>query len=146
MVNVANIICKTVGIAGMSAIVYDAYANGKHHSAVGKEELSNDVFEKTIATTRTNTDSSHISSAMQKKVSNLRMNNPIVPFFGSVKGFVGGFFDSLGDNIIPVTLSSVALAAKGGFQKAGAWGLGIYAVYRIAKESFGVGKTTPTDE
>ena len=146
MANWANIACKTVGIAGLSAITYDAYANGKHHSAVGKEELSSDVYEKTVAASRSNTDSSYVSSAMQKKIANLRTDNPIIPFIGSVKGFVGGFVSSLGDNIIPVALSSVALAAKGTFQKAGAWGLGIYAIYRIAKESFGVGKTTPIDK
>ena len=146
MVNWANIACKTVGIAGMSAIVYDAYANGQHYSAVGKEELSADVYEKTVAASRSNTDSSHVSSAMQKKIAQLRTNNPLVPFVGSVKGFVGGFISSLGDNIVPVTLSSIALAAKGTFQKAGAWGLGIYAIYRIVKESFGVGKTTPMDK
>ena len=146
MVNWANIACKTIGIAGMSAIVYDAYANGKHHSAVGKEELSADVYEKTIASSRSNTDSSYVSSAMQKKIAQLRTDNPIIPFLGSVKGFVVGFVNSLGDNIIPVSLSSIALAAKGSFQKAGAWGLGIYALYRIIKESFGVGKTTPIDK
>ena len=145
MVNWANIACKTVGIAGMSAIVYDAYANGKHHSAVGKEELSADVYEKTIAASRSNTDSSHVSSAMQKKVAKFRTDNPIIPLIGSIKGFISGFISSLGDNIIPVSLSSIALAAKGTLQKAGAWGLGIYAVYRIAKESFGVGKTTPIE-
>ena len=146
MVNWANIACKTVGIAGMSAIVYDAYANGKHHAAVGKEELSSDVYEKSIAASRSNTDSSHVSSAMQKKVTHFRTNTPRIPIFGSIKGFISGFISSLGDNIIPVTLSSIALAAKGSLQKAGAWGLGIYAAYRIAKESFGVGKTTPIDK
>ena len=146
MVNVANIVCKTVGIAGMSAVVYDAYANGKHHSDVGKEEMSADIFEKSIAAKRSNTDASHIGSAMQEKIAYWRMDNPIVPFLGRIKGFLTGFLSSLGDNIMPIILSSVALAAKGTIQKAGAWGLGIYGIYQIAKEGFGVGKVSPADK
>ena len=134
MVSVANIVCKTVGIAGMSAAVYDAYALAQHHSSAGALESSADVYEKAVAAERSNTGASYVTGAMQNKIANLRMNNPIVPIFGKVKGFATGFISSLGDNIIPISLSAVALATKGFMQKCGAWGLGIYGVYQIAKE------------
>lgn len=146
MVNVANIICKTAGIAGMSAVVYDAIANGQHHSAVASEEYTSDVFEKSIAAEHTNSNASHVTSAMQKKITDLRVNNPIVPFAGKVKGYLSGVLSSLADNLIPVTCSAIALAAKGKLQKAGAWGLGLFGLYKIAKEGFGLGKKSPVDE
>ena len=146
MVNIANIACKTVGIAGLSAATYDAYANAKHHSDAQTASVSADTFESVIAAERSNTNASHVTNAVQKKIANLRMQNPIVPLFGKAKGFVEGFISSLGDNIIPIALSSIALGTKGLMQKAGAWGLGIYAVYQLAKEGFGVGKTAPVDE
>ena len=146
MVRMANIICKTVGIAGMSAAVYDAYGMAKHHSAVGAHELSTDVYEKAIAAQRSNASESYVTGAMQKKVADMRMKNPLIPMVGKFKGFTEGFISSLGDNIIPITLSAVALATKGFTQKAGAWGLGIYGVYQVAKEGFGLGKNSAIDE
>ena len=146
MVSVANIVCKTVGVAGMSIAVYDAYAMAQHHSMAGSLETSADVYEKAIAAERSNTNASHVTGAMQSKIANLRMNNPIVPIFGKVKGFVSGFISSLGDNIIPITLSTLALATKGFVQKCGVWGLGIYGVYQVAKEGFGLGKSSAVDK
>jgi len=146
MVNFANIVCKTVGIAGLSAVTYDAYAMAKHHSSAQSAEMTADIFEKTIAAERSNSSASHLTGAMQKKVADLRMKNPIVPIFGKFKGFVEGFISSLGDNIIPVTCSAIALGAKGTIQKAGAWGLAIFGAYTVAKEGFGLGKTAPVDE
>ena len=146
MVNVANIVCKTAGIAGLSAVAYDAYAMAKHHANAASAEMSADVFEKAVAAQRSNSTASHLTGVMQDKVADFRMKNPIVPIFGKVKGFVDGFFISLADNIIPTALSAIALGTKGAFQKAGGWGLAIYGVYQLAKEGFGVGKTSPVDD
>ena len=146
MVNVSNIVCKTVGVAGMSAAIYDAYAMAQHHSSAGALETSADVYEKAVAAERSNTGGSYVTTAMQSKIANLRMNNPIIPILGKVKGFSTGFISSLGENIIPIALSSLALATKGFAQKAGAWGLAIYGVYQIAKEGFGLGKSSAIDK
>ena len=146
MVNVSNIVCKTVGIAGMSAAIYDAYSMAQHHSSAGAFETSADVYEKAIAAERSNTNASHVTGVMQSKIANIRMNNPIIPILGKIKGFTAGFVGSLGENIIPITLSTLALATKGFAQKAGAWGLGIYGAYQVAKEGFGLGKSSAVDE
>ena len=146
MANVANIVCKTIGIAGLSVATYDAFAMAKHHSSAATSNISADVFEKAIAAERSNSTASHFTGAMQNKIADLRMKNPIVPIFGKFKGFIEGFLSSLGDNIIPITLSAVSLGTKGVTQKAGAWGLGIYGVYQLAKEGFGLGKTAPVDD
>ena len=146
MGRIANIVCKTAGIAGISAVVYDAYAMAKHHSNAAAAETSADIFEKAVAAERSNSSASYITGAMQNKVADFRMKNPIVPIFGKIKGFAEGFMTSLGDNIIPVIFSSIALATKGAMQKTGAWGLAIYGIYQLAKEGFGLGKTSPVDE
>ncbi len=145
MVRMANIICKTIGIAGMSAVAYDAYAHAQHHSAVESEAMSSDVFEKAVAAEMSNTDASHVTNELQKKISHLRANNPLIPVVGKTKGFISGALGSLANNIVPVTLSAIALAAKGKLQKAGAWGLGIFGLYKVAKEGFGLGKKSPID-
>ena len=142
---ISNIVCKTAGIAGLSLVAYDALAMAKHHANAESASISADVFESVVAAERSNSSASAATNAMQKGVADFRMTNPIVPLVGKVKGYIQGFFSSLGDNIIPVTLSSIALASKGALQKAGAWGLGIYSGYLLAKEGFGLGKTSPVD-
>ena len=143
---VANIVCKTAGIAGLSAVVYDAYAMAKHHSSAASADITADTFEKVVAAQRSNSSASHVTGAIQNKVADLRMKNPIVPIFGKIKGFIEGFMSSLADNIIPTCLSALALGAKGKTQKAGGWGLAIFGIYQLAKEGFGLGKTAPVDE
>ncbi len=141
----ANIACKTAGIAGMSAILYDAYTHGKKHSKIAAENAKADHYLKIHSDTRTLSTESHLNNAVQKKVAELRMNTPIVSTIGSIKGFTGGFLDTLADNIIPVAFSSVALAAKGIAAKISAGGVVVYALYQIAKEGFGYTKKSPMD-
>ena len=142
----ANIVCKTVGVAGLSAAVYDAYGVGKHHAHAGSQEASADYFQKIHDASRSATSESHVTNAMQKKVADLRMSNPVIPFLGKVKGFVKGTFESMGDNIFLVSSASLALATKGFFSKLGAWGVAGFGVYKILHEGFGLGKKTPMDE
>lgn len=142
---VSNIVCKGIGVAGMSAILYDAYQVGKSHSKRTSQQLTADHFEKVIANTRTNSSESPVSCAMQKKISNFRMSNPIISSVGNITGAVSGFLGSLGENIIPAITTSTALAGKGKWAKAGAWGTVGYALYIIAREGFGFTKKTPMD-
>lgn len=141
----STIVCKTVGIAGMSAAIYDAYSVGKAQSLRTQQAATADSFERIHSQTRTLSTESPVNSAVQNKLADLRMNNPIVPAAGRVKGFFSGMFNSLGNNIVPVSFAALALTTKGFFSKVGAWGVGITALVRIAKEGFGVGKSTPMD-
>lgn len=142
----ANIVCKTVGIAGMSAVLYDAYSLGSKNSKRNMQKVNANHFEKVIADTRTLSSESAVSGAMQKKVADFRMNNPLISIFGTVSGFVSGALNSLGDNIIPAACASIALAAKGTLAKVGAWGTAGYGIYTVLKEGFGATKKSPMDE
>ena len=145
MNTIGKIACRTVGLAAMSAVLYDAYSIGKHHSKVGAEEASADTFEKIVAAKRTTDTESHITGAIQGKVADLRMRNPIFSAFGRVKGFVKGSLHSMGDNIVPVCFASMALLGKNTAAKVGAWGTAGYAAYIVLKEGFGLGKHSPID-
>lgn len=141
----ANIVCKTAGIAGMSLAVYDAYSLAKANSKRQSQMVTANYLQRVHAGTRTLNTESQVNNAIQNKVASFRTDNSIVPVYGTVKGFISGFISSLGDNIIPVSLSSLALAAKGTLAKVGAWGLAAYGLLTVAREGFGLGKNTPMD-
>lgn len=142
---VSNIVCKTVGIAGMSAVLYDSYSVAKKNSIRVAQMDNADHFEKVHASTRTLSGESYVNSAMQKKVAEMRMDNPLFSIMGNVKGFAKGFLNTLGNNLIPVAFSALALATKGTMSKIGAWGVAGYGLFTIAKEGFGLDKQTPMD-
>ena len=142
---VSNIVCKTVGIAGMSAVLYDSYSVAKKNSIRVAQMDNADHFEKVHASTRTLSGESSVNSAMQKKIAEMRMDNPMFSIMGNIKGFAKGFLNTLGNNLIPVAFSALALATKGTMSKIGAWGVAGYGLFTIAKEGFGLDKQTPMD-
>lgn len=141
----ANIVCKTAGVAGISAVLYDAYSVAKVNSRRVSENDEANRYLKIHADTRTLSTESYINNAIQKKVTDWRMNSPFNSAAGSLKGFVSGFLNSLADNIVPATCASIALATKGTTAKIGAWGLALYGIYTVAKEGFGFTKKSPMD-
>ena len=136
----AKIVCKTVGIAGLSAAAYDAYTVGKHHSNIGGKQASAALYADVYQDSKTLSSESHVASAIQSKVADFRMNNPIIPVAGKIKGFFSGAINSMGDNIFLVTSAALALGTKGFFSKLGAWGVAGFGLYKILKEGFGLGK------
>ena len=145
MSKLSTIVCKTVGLAGISAAVYDAYSVGKANSKRYANMNNADYFEKIHTANRTLSTESPTKNALQNKVSSLRYDNPIVPVYGKIKGFILGSLNSLGDNIIPVSLASLALITKGFMSKVGAWGVAGYGIFTVLKEGFGIGKTSIND-
>ena len=142
----ANIVCKTVGIAGLSSAVYDAYCGARHHAQANEQDVIADSFEKIHDNSRSMSTVSGTTNIMQKKLSNFRMDNPIFPMIGKVTGFIKGAFSSLGSNILLVSSASIALATKGFMSKLGAWGVAAVGAYKVLHEGFGLGKKTPIDE
>ena len=139
----ANIVCKTVGVAGMSMAVYDAYSVGKATSARTSQKVMADHITDVYSSERTLTTESPVNNAIQSKVADFRSNNAIVPIVGKVKGFFGGILKSLADNLIPVSCAALALTTKGMLSKLGAIGVAACGLLTILKEGFGVGKQTP---
>ena len=140
-----NIVCKTVGITALSAVLYDSAKIGKAISINSTNAKQADTFESIEASRRTTTNVSPVTNMVQNRVAKLRMDNPIRPAIYRVKGYVKGFLTGLGMNIIPVSLAAMAIAGKGAFAKIGAWGCAIYGALTVLKESFGIGKSSPVD-
>ena len=130
---VSNIVCKTVGIAGMSAVLYDSYSVAQKNANRVAQMDNADHFEKVHASTRTLSGESSVNRAMQKKVAEMRMDNPLFSIMGNVKGFAKGFLNTLGNNLVPVAFSALALATKGTMSKIGAWGVAGYGLFTVAK-------------
>ena len=143
---VANVVCKTVGLAGMGAVLYDAYTLGSIKSSRGAAKETANHLTDVVAAQRTASSDSYVSSAIQNKVADLRTDNPLIPIWGRIKGFFNGALDSLGNNIIPVICTTLALLTRGFASKLGAWGLVGCGVYTVAKEGFGIGKHSPMDK
>lgn len=139
----ANIVCKTVGAAGMSLAVYDAYSVGKATSSRTSQKVMAEHLTDVYTSERTLTTESPVNKALQSKVSKMRSNNALIPMAGKVKGFVGGTLNSLADNIIPVACATLAITTKGLCSKLGALGVAGWGVLTVLKEGFGVGKQTP---
>ena len=142
---VSNIVCKTVGIAGMSAVLYDSYSVAKKNTGRVSQMENADHFEKVNASTRTLNGESSVNRTMQKKVAEMRMDNPLFSIMGNVKGFTKGFLNTLVNNLLTVAFSGLALATKGTMSKIGAWGTVGCGLLTIAREGFGLGKNTPVD-
>ena len=136
----STVLCKTAGIAGASAVIYDAYSVGKANSKRVADYTNADYFEKIHTTKRTLTNESPVSNALQNKITNMRYDNPIVPIYGKTKGFIFGMLTSLGNNLLPASLATLALSTKGIFAKIGAWGVLACGISTILKEGFGINK------
>ena len=140
---VSNIVCKTAGIAGMSYAVYDACKVAKSVSKKSEHKAAADHFEKIYADTKTIDFSSPADNAIQSKIKDLREKNPIIPLKTKIEGYFKGMLMSLGNNIVPIICSSLAICTKGFTSKLGAFGLAAFGVYKLAREGFGVGKQNP---
>ena len=142
---IANIACKAVGIGGMSLALYDAYSHAKYSSHRMAQAAQADHFERVYSDTRTLNTESHVNAEMQKKVADLRMSNPLISGGGKIKGFFEGLFHSMGENIIPIAFSALAICTKGLASKIGAFGAIGCGLYTILREGFGVGKHSPVE-
>ena len=141
----SNIICKAVGVAGLSLATYDATLKAKVFSKIGEQRATADTFESVIAVKRTMGTASATTNAMQSKVAELRTSNPIIPFFGKITGYIKGFLQSAGENIVPISFSAIALGGGPKWRKFGAIGVALYSAYMVLKEGFGMGKSSPID-
>lgn len=138
-----NFVCKSVGTVGMSLALYDAYklASKKSDRMVLQDTANH--YSDTYFSSRTLSTESEINSALQNKVRDMRMKNPVLPIISKIKGFIIGGLESLANNFIPVAFSTLALTTKGLLSKIGAWGVAIWGAITLLREGFGLGKNTP---
>ena len=143
--NAASIICKSVGALGVGAALYDSAKLANKYSKIGAEHTQGRFLEKAYFESRTLDDVSYVDNAIREKTFDLRSKNPIPSMYGGAKGGLQGFLYGLGHHLPLVCCSMLALACKKWAAKAGAIGVGLCALYRIARDGFGLGKHSPMD-
>ena len=130
-----TIITKTIGAGSLGLGIYDAHCRAKRESIrYGKVAMADSAMDAWMNTTRLEVESD-IEAGMRKGAQEWMMDSPIPKAFGNLKGYVTGFFSSVADNVIPITLSAGVLMSKAGglFSKLSLGGLGGYAIYKTVR-------------
>lgn len=141
----AKIACRTMGTLGMGVALYDAVNVASQYSKNGAQKESSRYIEKAYFDSRTTDTVSYSNKTIQDKVFDIRARNPLPTIWGGIKGsFEGGLY-SLGNNLILVGSSALALTCKNVLAKIGAAGVALTALYNILRSGFGVGKKHPMD-
>ena len=143
MIKVGQILCKTVGVAGMGLAMYDAVNNSKVLARKQSLVVTQNWLEDSFYDSRTLDHISASSNAIRKKTFDLRTKNPIPALVGKIKGSVTGFFYGLGINLPTIACSALAILSKGTLSKIGATGVAFSMLYKVAREGFGLGKKHP---
>ena len=98
---------------------------------IGKNHMADQGLDAWLNTTRLETNSD-VEARMRNEARDIMIDSPMPKICGNIKGYISGFFASIVDNVVPITLGATALISKsGGFvSKCSAWALGIYAAYK----------------
>lgn len=127
-----NVVTKAIGGAGLGLGLYDAHCKAKRESIrQGKVAMADSTMDAWMNSTRLESDS-QVEAGMRKAARNWRLDSPIPKIWGNLKGYVKGFFASIADNVVPITLSAGVFTSKSGgaVSKLSMVGLAGYAVYK----------------
>ena len=138
-----KILCKTIGAAGMVTACYDACKIAKQYSEIGSDHAQEHYMEKTYYSSRTLDKVSYTDNALREKTFELRTKNPVPGIWGKIKGGYQGLMYGLANSLPLVAFSSMAIAGRNFFAKLGAIGVGGFALYKVLREGFGLGKNNP---
>jgi len=120
---------KAVGITGLGIALYDANHMGKRTAGKTKNVANANAGYDYFRNTQYQVNGSHMTTNYKKKLFNWELRERIRGRHNYNKGYIKGFFNNLGQHIVPVALSTVALVTKGLPSKISAGGLGLYAIY-----------------
>lgn len=140
-----KIVCRTVGTLGMGIALYDATKVAGQFSRNEAQRTQAKYLEKAYYDGRTLDTVSYTANNIRKKTFDLRTKNPLPALWGKVKGWNEGFFYSLGNSVLGVAFSALALLCKGTMAKVGAAGVALGLAYKVLREGFGLGKQHPMD-
>lgn len=145
MRTITKIACRTMGTVGMGIALYDASRIASQFSRNEAQREQAKYLEKAYFDSRSIDNVSYNSNNIREKTFDLRTKNPLPSLWGRVKGFCEGASYSLGNNLLTVACSALALISKGFLAKVGAIGVGLGICYNIARNGFGLGKQHPMD-
>lgn len=143
--NIAEITCKAIGAAGVGAALYDSAKIAHLYSKIGGEHTQEHFLENAYFNSRTLDNVSYTDNIIRESTFDIKTRTPLPKTFGKVKGGFQGFFYGMGNHLPVIICSTLALACKNWAAKAGAIGVGLCALYKVAREGFGLGKHNPMD-
>ena len=145
MVSLGQIVCKTIGTAGMGIALYDAVQVANQFSRNEAHHTQAKYLDKIYFNSRGIDNVSIAQNTTREKTFDLMSRNPIPTLWGKIKGGFNGFFYGLGNMLPVVAFSALALVAKNTVAKIGATGVALCACYNILRNGFGLGKQNPMD-
>ena len=83
---------------------------------------------------------------VKKKIFNFQVDNSFLMPFEAVYGYMRGFASSCVDKAIPLTMGLFALIGGKVTSKLSAFGLMLYAGYKVLHEGFGIGKVNRLEQ
>ncbi len=131
---------RVTGLAAIGMSCYNAHVIGKLEADTFSQSREADrvcdAAYNSVYLEKPNT----TMSKMKDSIFKFQLENNFFMPINSVRGYLGGFFSNIVNNIVPFSLGVVALVAKGKFiPRTSALGLALYGGYQILKEGFGIG-------
>lgn len=134
-----NLITKGIGLAALGCVGYDAHYVGKIQSDLYASERDAENVKYYLNNSLYSTNMSKIQEGIKDASYTMELDCGWKRFINSGIGYLKGFSSMLVSHVVPFGLGLGALLTKGKASKICAGGLGIYAVYEVLKNFFGLG-------
>lgn len=142
MVNsgVVNFLTKSVGVATLGLVAYDAHVAGKIEAPKYEKNHKAESLEEHYFNDMKLDSPSIVKSAVKKEIFKHHVDENLSGFFTSGIGYFNGAFSMLARDFIPLGLAAGTIATKGIFSKFCGAGLLAYGGIFLLQEVFGIGK------
>lgn len=134
-----NLIAKGVGLAALGLACYDAHYIGKIQADLYSSERDANASAYYLNNSMYSTNMSKIQDGIREAAYTMELDQGWRRFFNSGIGYIKGFTSMMINDVVPVFLGAGALLTKGAISKTCAAGVGIYGVYQVIKNFFGMG-------
>lgn len=141
MANIGNILTKSLGVAGLALIAYDAHNAGKIEASMNEKHAKSDNIEEHFLNDMKLDSNSTVKSLTKKGIFKYYLDENFSGFFTNIGGYFKGFTSMLVNNVIPFGLAVGTVLTKGLASKAFGVGLLAYGGIFLLQEIFGIGKS-----
>lgn len=138
--NIANVITKSIGVAGLGLIAYDAHCAGKITGPMREKEHKAENLEGQFFNGMNLDSNSAVKAETKKRIFKYFLDENVSGFFTTTAGYLDGFATNLVSNVVPLGLAVGTVLTKGKVSKCFGAGLLAYGGIFLLQEMFGIGK------
>lgn len=141
--NYGKYLARGAGAAALYFIARDAHNFGKIRSDIEVQSKNAKAAQYFLENTMTLDRPSRTAADIQNGIYKLELNDRFRGFVNSIIGYFKGIGTTLIHDVVPLGLGLTALFAQKRalpLAKGSAIGLGLYGVYTVLKDGFGIGK------